>query len=106
MIGPLSFVTQPPRYGRNGRSLSTATDCLHSYSSNSNSVSMNWSFGTNRIALAYSQRCSTIGHTVRATLGNGNIVAGLAEGIGQDGSLHVRPQATQPGSGTPELVHL
>jgi BirA family biotin operon repressor/biotin-[acetyl-CoA-carboxylase] ligase len=62
--------------------------------------------GTNRIALAYSQRCSTIGHTVRATLGNGNIIVGHAEGIGQDGSLRVRPQATQPGSGTPEVVHL
>ena len=62
--------------------------------------------GTNQIALAYSQRCSTIGHTVRATLGNGTIVVGLAEGIGLDGSLRLRPQATQPGSGTPEVVHL
>ena len=62
--------------------------------------------GTNRLGLAYYQRCSTIGHTVRATLGNGNIVVGLAEGIGLDGSLRVRPQATQPGSGTPEVVHL
>jgi len=62
--------------------------------------------GTNQLALAYYQRCSTIGHTVRATLGNGNIVVGLAEGIGPDGSLRVRPQATQPGSGTPEVVHL
>jgi BirA family biotin operon repressor/biotin-[acetyl-CoA-carboxylase] ligase len=62
--------------------------------------------GTNRITLAYDQRCSTIGHTVRATLGNGDIVVGLAEGIGQDGSLRVRPRATQPGSGTPEVVHL
>jgi hypothetical protein len=31
---------------------------------------------------------------------------GLAEGIGLDGSLRVRPQATQSGSGTPEVVHL
>jgi BirA family transcriptional regulator, biotin operon repressor / biotin---[acetyl-CoA-carboxylase] ligase len=62
--------------------------------------------GTNRIAMAYHQRCSTIGHTVRATLGNGEIVVGLAEGISQDGSLRVRPQAPQPGSGTPEIVHL
>ena len=62
--------------------------------------------GTNRIAVAYYQRCSTIGHTVRATLGNGNIVVGLAEGIGLDGSLRVRPQATQSGSGMQEIVHL
>jgi len=62
--------------------------------------------GTNRIGLAYYQRCSTIGHTVQATLSNGDVVVGLAEGIGQDGSLRVRPQAIQPGSGTPEVVHL
>ena len=62
--------------------------------------------GTNRLASAYHQRCSTIGHRVRATLGNGDIVVGLAEGIGRDGSLLVRPETTQPGSGTPEVVHL
>jgi len=62
--------------------------------------------GTNRIGLAYYQRCSTIGHTIQATLANGDVVVGLAEGIGQDGSLRVRPQAIQPGSGTPEVVHL
>jgi BirA family transcriptional regulator, biotin operon repressor / biotin---[acetyl-CoA-carboxylase] ligase len=62
--------------------------------------------GTSRLALAYHQRCSTIGHTVKAALANGDTVVGLAEGIGQDGSLRVRPQATQPGSGTPEVVHL
>ena len=62
--------------------------------------------GTNRIALAYHQRCSTIGHRVQATLGNGDIVVGLAEGIGQDGSLRVQPEAIQPGLGTPEVLHL
>jgi BirA family transcriptional regulator, biotin operon repressor / biotin---[acetyl-CoA-carboxylase] ligase len=62
--------------------------------------------GTNRLALAYYQRCSTIGITIRATLANGDVIVGLAEGIGQDGSLRVRPQATQSGSGTPEVVHL
>jgi len=62
--------------------------------------------GTNRLGLAYYQRCSTIGHTVQATLSNGDVVVGLAEGIGQDGSLRVRPQAIQPGSGMSEVVHL
>lgn len=62
--------------------------------------------GTNRIGLAYYQRCSTIAHTIRATLANGDVVVGLAEGIGQDGSLRVRPQAIQPGSETPEVIHL
>ena len=62
--------------------------------------------GMNRLASAYYQRCSTIGHTVRATLGNGDIVLGLAEGIGQDGSLRVQLQTTQPGSGSPEIISL
>jgi BirA family biotin operon repressor/biotin-[acetyl-CoA-carboxylase] ligase len=62
--------------------------------------------GTNQLALAYYQRCSTIGHTVRATLGNGNIVVGLAEGVGLDGSLRVRPQSTHSTTEAPEVVHL
>jgi BirA family biotin operon repressor/biotin-[acetyl-CoA-carboxylase] ligase len=62
--------------------------------------------GTSRLALAYHQQCSTIGHRIQATLANGDVVVGLAEGISQDGSLRVQPQATHPGSGTPEIVHL
>ena len=62
--------------------------------------------GTNRIGLAYYQRCSTIGHTVQATLANGDVVVGLAEGIGQDGSLRIRPQTAHPHSETPEIVTL
>jgi len=62
--------------------------------------------GTNRIGLAYSQRCSTIGHTVQATLANGDTIVGLAEGIGQDGSLRVRIQTPDSGSGTSETVDL
>jgi len=62
--------------------------------------------GTNRIGLAYSQCCSTIGHTVQATLANGDTIVGLAEGIGQDGSLRVRIQTPDSGSGTSETVDL
>jgi BirA family biotin operon repressor/biotin-[acetyl-CoA-carboxylase] ligase len=62
--------------------------------------------GTRRIAMAYYQRCSTIGKTIKATLANGDVVTGLAEGIGQDGSLCIRPEATQSGSETPEVVQL
>jgi BirA family biotin operon repressor/biotin-[acetyl-CoA-carboxylase] ligase len=62
--------------------------------------------GTSRIAMAYYQRCSTIGKTIKATLANGDVVTGHAEGIGQDGSLCIRPEATQSGSGTPEVIHL
>ena len=62
-------------------------------------------YGTSRLALAYHQRCSTIGHRVQATLANGDVIVGFADGIGQDGSLRVHPQA-QPGSGTREVIHL
>jgi BirA family biotin operon repressor/biotin-[acetyl-CoA-carboxylase] ligase len=62
--------------------------------------------GTNRLALAYHQRCSTIGDRVHATLANGDILVGLAEGVGQDGSLHIRPQKAHPHSETPEIVTL
>jgi BirA family biotin operon repressor/biotin-[acetyl-CoA-carboxylase] ligase len=62
--------------------------------------------GPDRIALAYYQRCSTIGRKVQATLANGDTVVGLAEGIGQDGSLRIRPQATHLGSRTAGVVHL
>lgn len=60
--------------------------------------------GTSRLALAYHQRCSTIGITVRATLASGEVIVGLAEGVGQDGSLHVRPQTAHPYSEAPEIV--
>lgn len=62
--------------------------------------------GTSRLALAYHQRCSTIGQRVKATLANGDQCLGRAEGIGQDGALIVRPDATQPGSKSPEIIHL
>ncbi len=62
--------------------------------------------GTSRLAKAYYQRCSTIGLTIRATLANGDTIVGLADGIGQDGSLRVRPQTTHPGSGAPEIIQL
>ena len=62
--------------------------------------------GTSRLALAYGQRCSTIGTTVRATLAGGEVIVGLAEHIGQDGSLHIRPQTALPNSETPEIVTL
>ncbi|TKB58999.1 MAG: biotin--[acetyl-CoA-carboxylase] ligase [Nitrospira sp.] len=60
--------------------------------------------GTNRLALAYHQRCSTIGITVRATLASGEVIVGLAEGISQDGSLRIRPQTAHPHSETSEIV--
>jgi hypothetical protein len=43
---------------------------------------------------------------VQAALANEDVIVGLAEGIGRDGSLRVRPQAPEHGSVTPEVVHL
>jgi BirA family biotin operon repressor/biotin-[acetyl-CoA-carboxylase] ligase len=62
--------------------------------------------GTSRLAMAYHRRCSTIGKRVHASLANGDVILGLVEGIDQDGSLRIRPEAAQLGSGTPEVMHL
>jgi BirA family transcriptional regulator, biotin operon repressor / biotin---[acetyl-CoA-carboxylase] ligase len=62
--------------------------------------------GMNRLTSAYHQRCSTIGRSIQATLASGDVIVGLAEGIGQDGSLRVRPQTIKSGLGTPEMLHL
>ena len=62
--------------------------------------------GTSRLSLAYHQRCSTIGQRVKAILANGDLCVGVAEGIGQDGALMLRPDETQPGSKKPVILHL
>lgn len=62
--------------------------------------------GMSRLTLAYYQRCSTIGQRVQATLANGDLCVGIAEGIGQDGALMVRPEAARPDSRKADIVHL
>jgi BirA family biotin operon repressor/biotin-[acetyl-CoA-carboxylase] ligase len=62
--------------------------------------------GSERIALAYRQRSSTIGRTIRATLTEGREFVGLAEGIAQDGSLTVVQRPLPTDGRTPETVHL
>lgn len=49
--------------------------------------------GTERIARAYGQCCSTLGQIVKATMAAGQECVGVAESIGSDGSLLVRPTA-------------
>ena len=70
--------------------------------------------GSERLALAYQRRCSTIGRTVKATLTDGKEFIGLAEGIEQDGTLRVT-QRPLPIDGRPpdiqrlrvaDIVHL
>ena len=51
--------------------------------------------GASRLALAYQQRCATIGQQVKATLADGNLCTGRAECIGPDGALQIRQDKTR-----------
>ena len=62
--------------------------------------------GSEQVALAYRQRCSTIGKTVRATLTDGKEFVGLAEGIGQDGALKVIQRPLPIDGHLPDIHHL
>lgn len=54
--------------------------------------------GRERIALAYRQRCTTIGRTVKALLADGEECIGVAHAIDQDGSLMLMIQPSTKGS--------
>jgi len=62
--------------------------------------------GSERIALAYRQRCSTIGKNVKATLADGKEFVGLAETIEQDGALRVIQRPLPTDGRLPEMHHL
>jgi len=62
--------------------------------------------GSERISLAYRQRCSTIGKTVKAKMADGTELIGHAGGIGQDGSLTIMRHPLLPDGRTPETIHL
>jgi BirA family transcriptional regulator, biotin operon repressor / biotin---[acetyl-CoA-carboxylase] ligase len=62
--------------------------------------------GSERIALAYRQRCSTIGKNVKATLTDGKEFVGLAETIEQDGALRVIQRPLPTDGRPPEMHHL
>ena len=58
------------------------------------------SMGSEATAVAYRRRCATIGKTVKAVLADGNEYIGIAEAIGDDGSLrlvHASPSGTNQG---------
>lgn len=59
--------------------------------------------GSQKLALAYQQRCSTVGNIVRAILADGSELTGYAESIGQDGSLRM---TTQSGTGPNKTIDL
>ena len=62
--------------------------------------------GSERVALAYRQRCSTIGKTVKATLTDGKEFVGLAEAIEQDGALRVVERPLPTDGRPPDIQHL
>lgn len=49
--------------------------------------------GPHRLMRAYTTRCATIGRRVRALLGADRELVGVAQAIGQDGALHIRPSS-------------
>ncbi len=59
-----------------------------------------------KIAIAYSRRCATLGRRVRASLpGEGDIV-GVAESIARDGSLQIARESGLPDTRVPSTVHV
>jgi BirA family transcriptional regulator, biotin operon repressor / biotin---[acetyl-CoA-carboxylase] ligase len=69
--------------------------------------------GVERIAVAYRQRCSTIGKIVKAMLADGTEFIGLAESIGRDGSLTIVQRAASGGQASKvrqlhaaDIIHL
>jgi len=62
--------------------------------------------GSERIALAYRQRCSTIGKHVKATLTDGKEFVGLAETIEPDGALRVIQRPLPTDGRPPEIQRL
>ncbi|HEY6084034.1 MAG TPA: biotin--[acetyl-CoA-carboxylase] ligase [Nitrospira sp.] len=62
--------------------------------------------GQEQLAIAYRQRCSTLGQMVRATLAQGNEYIGIAEGIGPDGSLHVARRPAHSGGPPADVLQL
>ena len=62
--------------------------------------------GSERVALAYQLRCSTIGKTIKATLTDGKEFVGLAEGIDQDGALRVIQRPLPTDGRPPDIQHL
>jgi BirA family biotin operon repressor/biotin-[acetyl-CoA-carboxylase] ligase len=55
---------------------------------------------------SYRSRCATLGQFVRATLGETDVIEGIAEAIGRDGSLLIRRQNTNASGDSRELVEL
>jgi BirA family biotin operon repressor/biotin-[acetyl-CoA-carboxylase] ligase len=62
--------------------------------------------GPQRLLHEYTTRCATIGRTVRAQLGAGREIVGMACAIARDGALHVLPSSPASRPGTPAIVEV
>lgn len=70
--------------------------------------------GPRSVSREYASLCGTLGQRVRATMASGDSIEGLAEAIGPDGSLRIRPdpvRSAHPGPPTvavreADVVHL
>ena len=58
------------------------------------------------IVAYYRSRCATLGQFVRATLGESQVIEGIAEAISRDGSLLIRRQNTNACGDSGELVEI
>jgi len=70
------------------------------------------SHGSERLRLAYTARCSTLGKRVRALMGPEQELLGTAESISTDGALQIRPMSSSPtapsliGIRAADVIHL
>lgn len=65
-----------------------------------------WPQNVSALVDSYRGRCATLGQFVRATLGDSDVVEGIAEAIGDDGSLLIRRQNTAPSGRSTDLVDI
>jgi BirA family biotin operon repressor/biotin-[acetyl-CoA-carboxylase] ligase len=57
-----------------------------------------WATRREDLGREYTTLCSTLGHRVRVDLAGGQIVEGLADSLGPDGSLRVKQEGGAPGA--------
>jgi BirA family biotin operon repressor/biotin-[acetyl-CoA-carboxylase] ligase len=55
---------------------------------------------------SYRGRCATLGQLVRATMGDGDMIEGIAETIGEDGSLLIRRNDSRASGRTVQLAEI
>lgn len=62
--------------------------------------------GPSRLVRAYTDRCATIGRRVRVLLSADRELVGVAQAIGRDGALHVRPSGSDSPPHSAEIIEV